>query len=460
MAGLPRALSPLRSGSYRLLAGSLALSLFGQGMWAIALVWQVLALGAGPAVLGLVTGASAAGMLASTLLGGALADRVPQRRILLGVELLQTAAAGAVAVLSLAGVLTTWHLGLASLLTGIGMGLYYPAYSALVPALVPAEQLLAANGLEGVVRPLLAQAAGPAVAGVVVAASSPGIALAATAAAALLAGVAVHALPDTPVRREIGEGGPGTGLLADVREGFVYMVRTPWLLATLLFAAAMLLVFIGPFQVLVPYVVAEVGGGPAQHAWVLAAFGIGGAAGSLAVASLRLPRRYLTVMNVLWGAGCLPMVVFGASPALWVMVAAGALMGATFQAGMVIWGTLLQRRVPPELLGRVSSLDFFTSLSFMPLSMALAGTVSETIGTTATFLVAGLAPPVMAVVAVVAARLPADELAHPLDTAPAAPLPEPVPPTGAAAPAPAGAAWMDRGAGTSPVQEGEISWPN
>lgn len=460
MAGLPRALSPLASGSYRRLAGSLALSLFSQGMWAIALVWQVVELGAGPAVLGLVAGASAAGMLASTLLGGALADRVPQRRILLGVALLQSASIGAVALLSLTGVLATWQLGLASLLTGAGMGLYYPAYSALVPALVPAEQLLAANGLEGVVRPLLAQAAGPAVAGFVVAASSPGVALVATGTTALLAGVAVWLLPETPVRRQLGEGGPETGLLADVREGFVYMVRTPWLLATLLFAAAMLLVFIGPFEVLVPYVVAEAGGGPAQHAWVLAAFGIGGAIGSLVVASLRLPRRYLTVMNVLWGAGCLPMVVFGASPALWVMIAAGAVMGATFQAGMVIWGTLLQRRVPPALLGRVSSLDFFTSLSFMPLSMALAGTVSEAIGTAATFLIAGLAPPVMAVVAVVAARLPADELAHPLDAAPAGPVPDPVPAVPAAAPVPPGAAWMDGGAGTSPVQEGEISWRN
>ena len=54
---------------------------------------------------------------------------------------------------------------------------------------------------------------------------------------------------------------------------------------------------------------------------------------------------------------------------------AGAVIGATFQAGMVIWGTLLQRRVPPEMLGRVSSLDFFVSLVFMPLSFALAGPV-------------------------------------------------------------------------------------
>ena len=82
--------------------------------------------------------------------------------------------------------------------------------------------------------------------------------------------------------------------------------------------------------------------------------------------------------------------------------------------------------MPPALLGRVSSLDFFVSLSFMPLSMALAGTVSEVIGLTTTFLLAGLVPPVLAVVAILAARLPADEIAHPLEPgAPAEPIADP-----------------------------------
>jgi predicted MFS family arabinose efflux permease len=141
------------------------------------------------------------------------------------------------------------------------------------------------------------------------------------------------------------------GVLADLREGFAYMVRTPWLLATLLFASLMVLAFLGPLEVLVPFAIRDAGGGPTQHAYVLAAFGIGGAVGSLVVASLRLPRRYLTVMLLLWGLGCVPMVVFGLTTSLWLMVAAGAVIGATFEAGAVIWGTLLQRRVPPSLLG-------------------------------------------------------------------------------------------------------------
>jgi MFS family permease len=426
MAGLPRALAPLRHSSYRLLAASMALSLLAAGLWAVALVWQVVALGGGPAALSLVTALGAAGMLASTLLGGAMADRIPQRRILLATELIQGITMTVIAGLSLAGVIQLWQLAGMALVGGLAIGMYYPAYSALVPALVPDGDLLAVNGLEGMVRPMLQNAAGPAAAGFLVASLSPGAALAATAAASLLAATCLWALPLTPVRRDLpADGEPAAGLLGDVRAGFVYMARTPWLLATLLFASLMLLVFIGPLEVLVPFAIKDAGGGPAQHGYVLAAFGIGGALGSLVVASRRLPRRYLTVMNLLWGLGCVPLVVFGFVSDLWVIVAAGAVMGATFEAGTVIWGTLLQRRVPPALLGRVSSLDFFVSLSFMPLSMALAGTVSEVIGLTTTFLVAGTVPAALAVIAIVVARMPADEIAHPLDVVPPAePQPE------------------------------------
>jgi MFS family permease len=97
------------------------------------------------------------------------------------------------------------------------------------------------------------------------------------------------------------------------------------------------------------------------------------------------------------------------------MAVASFLTGVTMSGAMVIWGTLLQRRVPSHLLGRVSSLDFFVSLVFMPVSMALAGPVGEWLGLGPTFLLAGTIPVFLGVAAVVAWRLPADELAHPID---------------------------------------------
>ena len=177
----------------------------------------------------------------------------------------------------------------------------------------------------------------------------------------------------------------------------------------------MILAVMGPLEVLIPFLVKDkLGGGPGDHALVLAAFGIGGAVGSLVMASVRMPRRYLTLMNLGWGIACLPFLVMGSATSVWPVVVSALVMGALFSAPMVIWGTLLQRRVPPELLGRVASLDFFVSVSLMPVSMALAGPVSEAIGLRTTFTVAGIIPVVVAVVAILWARLPQDELAHPL----------------------------------------------
>jgi len=116
----------------------------------------------------------------------------------------------------------------------------------------------------------------------------------------------------------------------------------------------------------------------------------------------------------MWGLGCLPLVVIGFAPSVTVVVVAAFVLGAMFSAPMGIWGTLLQTRVPAHMLGRVASLDFFVSVSLMPVSMALAGPVSNAIGLANTFLLAGFAPLVFALVAIFGAGLPRDELDHPL----------------------------------------------
>ncbi len=292
---------------------------------------------------------------------------------------------------------------------------FFPAYSAYLPRILPAEQLLAANGIEGVVRPTLQQAIGPAVAGVLVAATFPTLGL---AAVALLYGTGLTLLVATrPVARPLvdDERREKTHVLGDLRDGFLFMLRTPWLLATLLFASCFVLLVFGPIEVLLPFITtARFENGERIYGFVLAAYGIGGALGALAVSSGRLPRRYMTVMMLCWGLGNLPLVVLGYTSSFPLMAAAAFVFGLTDSAGMVIWGTLLQRRVPPEMLGRVSSLDFFVSLAFMPVSMAVAGPLSKVIPVETIFLAAGVIPSVLAVIAFSAARMGRDELANPL----------------------------------------------
>jgi MFS family permease len=344
------------------------------------------------------------------------ADRLPRRAVLLVVETVRTAVPVAAGALALTGVLQVWSLAALALVVGAAGGFYYPLWSAVVPTLLPEGELLAANGIEGTLRPLAQQAAGPALAGLIVGIAAPGVALLGAGVAYLVALLPLLAMQ--PVPRPAADGAAPPSAVRQFVEGLAYLRRTGWLFATLAFACLYILVVMGPIEVLLPFAVRDrAGGGPAGLSLVLAAYGVGSAVGALAVSSWRLPRRYLTVMLLCWGLGALPMLAFGLSTVLWVMVLASLAVGVTDAAAIVIWGTLLQRRVPAHLLGRVSSLDFFVSLALMPLSMALAGPVGERVGIPLTFVVAAVVPPVLAVVAIVAWRLPRDEVAHPLDRA-------------------------------------------
>ncbi|MFX1821640.1 MFS transporter [Pseudarthrobacter sp. CC4] len=431
----PKALRPFAHREYRVLIAALAISIFGSGMWAVAMVYQVIQLGGGPLELSLVAAAGSAGLVAFVLAGGIAADRVPQRRLIIAVEGANLAVIATVSGLAMAGLLQLWHVAAGSFVLGVGAAFFFPAYSAILPRILPAQDLLAANGMEGSMRPVLQQAAGPAVAGMVVAALSPSHAVTAVAACHLLAFIVLNflgqhaqAAPTNGAERDgrgaaagAGAGAPGTSFLHDLREGVRYTRQTPWLLWTLIWACISVLFLIGPIEVLLPFVVRDqLAGDSRMFGFLLAVMGVGAALGSLFTASFRLPRRYLTVMMVSWGAGSLPLAAVGVMDSFWAIAAALFVFGATGSVGMVIWGTLLQRRVPPHLLGRVSSLDFFVSLALMPVSMALAGPAAEVLPVWLIFLVAGGVCPVMAVIAMAAARMPDDELAHPLDRSPEA----------------------------------------
>jgi MFS family permease len=415
-----RALRPFAHREYRVLIVALAISIFGSGMWAVAMVYEVIHLGGGPLELSLVATAGSAALVAFVLAGGIAADRFPQRLLIIGVEGANLAVIASISGLALLGRLQLWHLALGTFVLGVGAAFFFPAYSAILPRILPPEDLLAANGMEGTIRPVLQQAAGPAVAGLLVAALSPSHAVAGVAACHLLAFGILNFL-GRDLGRAQPDPGPGgdharTSLLQDLREGVGYTVRTPWLLWTLLWACISVLFLIGPIEVLHPFVVRDQLGGDSHiFGFVLAVMGVGGAAASLATAWFPLPRRYLTVMVVCWGAGSLPVAAVGIMDSFWVLALALFVFGASEGVGMVIWGTLLQRGVPPHLLGRVSSLDFFVSLALMPVSMALAGPAAEVVPLWLICLAAGGVCPVLAVVAMVAARMRDDELAHPLD---------------------------------------------
>ena len=413
----PRALRPFAHRDYRILLIAMAISVFAHGMWAVAMVYQVKHLGGGPAQLSVVATATSLGLLGFVLVGGITADRISCRKIIIAVEAVSLAVMTTVAILALTGAMELWHLAVAGFIQGAGAAFFFPAYSALLPRILPAEDLLAANGMEGMFRPVLQQAAGPAIAGVLVASFNPSMAVIGIAACHLVAFLVLNMLGHHKAYdAHLAPDQKRPSVLADLREAVGYTVGTPWLLWTLLFAVVSVLSFIGPIEVLLPFVVEEQLGGDARtFGFMLAAYGIGSAIGSMVTSSFPLPRRYLTFMIMFWGFGTLPMALIGLTSTPLALAIIMVIPGITGGLGQVIWGTLLQRRVPHHMLGRISSLDFFVSLALMPVSMALAGPLAEVIPLWTIFVVAGVASPVIGVVAWFAGRMYRDEIEHPLD---------------------------------------------
>ena len=176
--------------------------------------------------------ATSLGLVMAVLLGGVAADRFPKRAVLIGVEVVRTAVPVLTGVLALAGGLQLWQLATLAFVVGAAGGFYYPTWSAVVPVLLPADELLAANGIEGMLRPLAQQAAGPALAGLLVAAFSPQVALLGAGVVYMIALLPLVAMrPVAAPGREADDGQPS--VRRQLAEGFAYLVRTagcspPW----------------------------------------------------------------------------------------------------------------------------------------------------------------------------------------------------------------------------------------
>lgn len=385
-------LHPLTIPTYRQLFAAMVLTIFAQGAWALYLTMQTLDLGATPATLSGVVVWSGIGLLAGSLPAGVIADRFPNKSVIVSVLTLNLAIATATSTAAILDIVTFWMLAVSAFIIGTSTAFFFPAYSALVPVLVDGDDLMAVNGLEGAARPLVGQAIAPAAVGAVIGASMPaagGYLIAAALGLALLAALQLPA----PTRAESEADGAEDSLITDLLDGFRYVSRTRWVRSSVLFAAVMGLVVTGPLEVLLPALMrSSHDNGPALYGTVLAALGAGGVVGSLLAGSWRTPERFLPAMVGAWVIGCLPLSIPALTSNSWAIGAGLAFYGALIGIGMVIWGAVLQEHVPLEMLGRVASLDFFISIAFMPLSIALTGLLSRHIDIRTLFIAAGLVP--------------------------------------------------------------------
>jgi MFS family permease len=398
-------LRPLRERDFALLWTGMTVSLLGDGIFLVAEAWQVYDLDNDPVALSIVGTSWTLGMVAFLLTGGLISDRVDRRRVLILADLVRAAALIGMGVLSVTGVVQIWHLVALSLFMGVGDAFFGPAFGAIVPDIVSAELLVQANALQQLVQQAAAKLAGPALGGFLVAVIGAGPAFlvdaatfALSAACVLLMSVRSQAVDRARSARK------------ELREGLVFVRQEPWLWSTLVMASLSLLFFLGPLEVLLPFIIRnDLGAGAGGFGLVLTAAGAGAIVASLAVSQLGIPRRYLTFMYAAWAIATLPLIGYALGTALWQFLLLGAVYGACETSGMVVWGTLMSTRVPPELRGRVHSLDWFVSIGLTPVSFALTGPISRAIGIETTLVLAGVLPVLACVVLYFAAGLRRDE---------------------------------------------------
>jgi len=384
-----RLLEPLQERDFALLTAGWVISLLGDGFFSVALAWQVYEISNVPTALSVVGVAWTLPLIFFILLGGVFSDRYDRRWMMIGADLVRAVAIGLLGVLSVAGVIELWHVVALIAFVGLGDAFFNPASTAIVPDLLRDEQLPQANALQGLVRPLMVRLIGPAIGGIVIAGLGPGVAFVVDSASFLVSAVAIGLISARPARSVVAHGLRRT--IVEVGEGLAFVRRNPWCWATLLSAMFSLLVFIGPVQVLLPFLVKnELGLGPEALGAIFAVSGLGSIGAAIAVGQLGLPRRRVTIMYAAWSAGVALFAGYGLMTSLWQAFLIGLGTAALFQVGQIIWITLLQTLVPRELLGRVSSLDWLVSTGLVPVSFALTGPVAAWLGPGPTMIAAGL----------------------------------------------------------------------
>lgn len=373
-------LRPLRSRDFRLLWAGQTVSLVGDGIFLIAMVWTAFQLWNSPASLSIIGIAMTVPIVGCLLLGGAVSDRFDRRKVMIAADAARAIVVGVVAALDLTGSLSFPAFAVMVALYGAATAFFTPAFEAIVPSIVPRSELAQANSLDQFVRPGALRLIGPALGGWIVAVAGTGGAFAVDAASFVVSMVAIAA-----IRSIAASSAPAGSTGVAIVDGLRFVRRHAWIWATLLSAAIAYLAFLGPTEVLLPFVVKnDLHASAATLGFVFAAGGFGAIGAALVMGQRGQPRRDVTFMYVCWTLATLAVAGYGLGRSSVQLMVACLVFNALEAAGTIVWATIKQRHVPHRLLGRVSSLDWMISIGLLPISYALTAPVAALVGVRAT----------------------------------------------------------------------------
>ena len=380
----PAVLRPLAHRDFALLWSGQAFSTVGNFVAQVAFPWQVLQLTGSAVQVGIVIAISIATNVVFLLFGGVLVDRLPRRRVLLVSDFTSGVVMGAVALLGATGELRIEHLYVASAIGGAVGAFFLPAFTAILPELVPEDVLVAGNALRGFSRQA-GRLFGPVLGGVLITISGPSLAFAFDAVTFFVSFLALVAM-----RPAQGIMTAPRAFMTELREGLAFVLSVPWIWVTIALFGVINTFLVGANAVGLPVLLREVLAVDATtFGLVYASQGLGEIAGGLLVGQVRIRRTGIAMyaFSALGGAGMLLL----ATEQLVAVVASAILWGLSAVGFGVLWETSLQRHVPRGLLGRVSSVDWFGSIALAPLGPLVAGALIVAIGPPPFFVAGGLA---------------------------------------------------------------------
>ena len=260
-------LALLRARNFRVFYAGYVTSLLGSAMSIVAITFAVLRIGADVSELGLVLAARTVPQVVVLLAGGVAADRFGRRTVMLLADSARCAAQAAFAVTLVLGGREIWLFMICSAVVGTAEGVFGPALSALTVEISPAEELGNANALVGLAGSAT-NIAGPALAGVLVAATGPGVVVAIDAVSYAASVLALARLRIPAVSRAAGR-----SVLRDLGDGWREFRAHRWLTPTTLQFTFINMLVWGPFLIVGPLLVSRSAGGPAAWGGVMAGYG-------------------------------------------------------------------------------------------------------------------------------------------------------------------------------------------
>jgi MFS family permease len=372
-------LGPLREREFRLLFAGRTISMAGSAMAPVALAFAVLDLTGSTTDLGLVLVARQVPVIVLLLFGGVWADRLPRHHVMVVSNLVSGASQAVAAALLLSGHAQIWQLAALASVNGGASAFFFPASSGVIPQTVPAGLLQQANAT---LRLSLnaTNIAGASIGGILVAATSPGTAIAVDAGSYALAAASIAAM-----RLAGGERTPGSTVLHELREGWHDFWSRTWLWVIVLQFGVVNATESGAVMVLGPDVAKRHLGGPAAWGFVLTGTAVGLVLCGLLMLRWR-PRRILFVATLSVFPLALPLVALAIPAPLPIVIACGFAAGFFVEIFGVLWDTTMQQEIPPEKLSRLYSYDALGSWVLMPVALGAVGPISTAVGTRATLL--------------------------------------------------------------------------